>query len=108
MSTPACPECGREQLEDHPAGLLFQHSQACTLLAAEDARRVADVDQASRVGWPFTRPATAVERQLLTASGRSLPADDAEAFVIVDYALANAVRRRTFPTAEPITPQETP
>lgn len=105
---PACPECGGGQLVDHPAGLLFQHDQRCPLLAAEDGRRVADVDRATREGWPFTRPATTAERRLLAASGLGLPDSDAEAFTIVDFAVAHSVRRRTFPTAEPLIPQEMP
>lgn len=79
-----CPECGGAQVPN-TAGydLVLHHALTCSILAAEDARRAADIDKIeSRVlaTARFVRPATAAERALLAAGGVEL-AEDAETTV---------------------------
>lgn len=62
--TALCPECAGERLPRHPAGLVFRHEMRCGLLAAEDARKVAD----SESGY-HERSITPTERLLLAACG---------------------------------------
>jgi hypothetical protein len=93
-----CPECGGAHIPNHPGGpLYFKHAMTCSLLAAEDARAVADKD------GPGERPATPTERVLLSALGFTV-ADDASCLV---QWLTPGVRRRTFlgavvPEPEPV------
>lgn len=96
MTAPApvlCPTCGDEWMPDHPAGLVFQHTNECTLRAHEDSTAVADAERARVVGPTFVRQATATERTLLAPWGQ-VPAT---LRCHVSY-LSPAVRRRTFTT----------
>ncbi|MBC3193840.1 hypothetical protein H7X46_22520 [Pseudonocardia sp. C8] len=68
--TAHCPACGGQRLDPHPAvdPLRFAHDQGCPLLAAEDARRVADADYVWPIGWE-PRATTDTEAALLAALG---------------------------------------
>ena len=96
MTAPApitCPECGGEQMANHPAGaLVFQHTSTCSLGIAEDSTQIADSDRARVLGPMFTRPATEAERTLLSAWPTPVPA---VLWCRVTYVTAS-IRRRTF------------
>lgn len=74
--TATCPACHSVELVD-VLQLRFDHTNDCTIRAAEDARIVADVDvwRAGTGGSvTFDRPVTVAERELLRALGIELPA----------------------------------
>lgn len=90
-----CPECDGSRIWPHVAGLVFVHSQECSILASEDARQVADVDMLTE--WrlrEFERPSTPAERTLLTAIGYVVPDDLVT--VVLAYRGSTAVRFRYF------------
>lgn len=65
--TARCPQCAGERIPEHWAGLVFDHALTCPLLAAEDARKVADRDLTA--AGEYSRPTTDAERTLLAACG---------------------------------------
>lgn len=102
---PVCPVCAGPRLDPHPAGLVFRHSTACALLAAEDGRKIADLELLAREGWPVSRPATPTERTLLLAAGFDLPPDDPAnpaATATTLTRLTPGTVRRTWPGFEPM------
>lgn len=96
-----CPTCAGPRLLDHPAGMVMRHRITCPLLAAEDARKVADVDELAGGWWSIQRPATATERTLLGAG-----ADDP--LLVILHAITPGVVRRDFEETAPSisTPRE--
>lgn len=62
-----CPTCGAPRIPGHPAGpITYSHTTTCPIGAHEDARRVADHEQAA--GSPaseWQRPITPTEITLL-------------------------------------------
>lgn len=73
-----CPECGGPALYNW----VVRHTNICTIRDAEDATQAADRERLDHLPgrWPFgnaglTRPATAAERTLVTASGHLLSDD---------------------------------
>lgn len=66
-----CPECARKQVPGAQL-LRIDHTNECSIRAAEDSTAVADAERAA--GYPqFTRPATVAEQALLVANGFPAP-----------------------------------
>ena len=87
----ACPECGGQQLVGAQL-LRIDHTNQCSIRAAEDSTAVAD---AERAAWypRFTRPATDAEQTLLVANGYLPPPTTTVQYVTG----TSAVRVRSWP-----------
>lgn len=103
-----CPECGGVRLPNHPAGpLVYSHVPTCSLGAAEDATKVADVDALGCVGdVALTRPTTATESVLMAAAA-GVDVLDVPETVTVTSVVGAAVVRREWDGLDPDAPEET-
>lgn len=102
-----CPECGGVRVPNHPAGpLVVSHEPTCSLGAAEDARKVADVDALGCVGdVPLVR-ATTVAESVLMAAATGVDVVDVPAEVTVVSVVGAALIRRQWDGLDPDQPQE--
>lgn len=103
---PPCPECAGDYLPDHPAGrLMWVHTPACPLRAAEDATQAADHTRLSTRAT-LTRPATPTEIVLLGVRGLLDPTtgettDSSDEIITHLSRVTASIVQRSWPELEP-------